>query len=213
MSKVWWRWLLFVGLSLAFLGAALVLRTVRNGPEPALPPMVKVISATLVNDTQRLPGFSLVRAGPLLTNADLQGHWTLMFFGYTYCPDFCPTSLAAVKEMRNRLQAAGVVSPEVVFVSVDPARDTPEHLALFAQLFDPAFIGATGDDAALAPLVKNLGVHYQRQDTQDKKHYTVDHSEAIYLIDPHGRLKAVFSWPHDPAAMAADYSKIISAGG
>jgi protein SCO1/2 len=85
-------------------------------------------------------------------------------------------------------------------------------MATFVQFFDPSFIGATGDDASLAPLTKNLGVYYQQLDSMDKGHYTVDHTAAIYLIDPQGRLKAVFSWPHDPAAMAADYPKIIAGG-
>ncbi len=213
MNKGWWRWLLFVGLSLTFLGAALVLRTFRNGPAPALPPPESLISATLVNDTQALPGFSLVRTGSPLTNTDLQGHWTLMFFGYTYCPDICPTSLATVKEMRSHLRAAGIAPPEVIFVSVDPGRDTPERMLAFVGFFDPAFIGAAGDDAALAPLVKNLGVHYERVNGPDKDHYTMDHTAAIYLIDPQSRLKAVFSWPHDPAVMAADYPRIIAGGG
>jgi protein SCO1/2 len=213
MNKNWWRWALFVGLSLTFMGAALVFRTLHHGPAPALPPQGTVTSATLTNDTQPLPDFSFARnAGPL-TNAELLGHWTLMFFGYTYCPDICPTSLATVKDLRTRLQAAGVLPPQVLFVSVDPARDTPERMASFVQFFDPSFVGATGGDAALAPLVKHLGVHYQRLDSTDKEHYTVDHSAAIYLIDPQGRLKAVFSWPHDPAAMAADYPKIIVPGG
>jgi protein SCO1/2 len=213
MKNGLWRWLLFVGLSLTFLGAAFVLRTIRNGPVPAFPPNGGLMSATLINDTQPLPGFSFTRVGPPLTNADLTGHWTLMFFGYTYCPDICPTSLATAKEMRDQVRAKGITPPEVVFVSVDPARDTPERLQTYVGFFDPAFVGATGDEAALAPLVKNLGVHYQRIDGSDKDHYSVDHSAVIYLVDPQGRLKAIFSWPHDPATMATDYPKIIAPNG
>ena len=163
------------------------------------------IAATLLNDDRPLPPFTLRRQGGLLANADLRGHWTLLDFGYTFCPDICPTTLATLKEIKTRLEAAGVSAPQVIFVSIDPARDTPEHLAEYVQFFDPAFIGATGDDIALAPLVKHLGVYYRRQDATDKEHYAVDHSAAIYLIDPQGRLKALFSWPHDPATMVQDY--------
>ena len=74
--------------------------------------------------------------------------------------------------------------------------------------FDPSFVGITGADAALLPLAKNLGVYYQRNDATDKRHYTVDHSAAIYLIDPQGRLAAVFSPPHEAAKMAADFRRI-----
>jgi len=205
------QWLLVAGLSLAFIGAYVALRNFHS-PAPALPPSGKLPSATLLNDEQPLPPFSFVRQGGALTNADLMGHWTLMFFGYTFCPDICPTSLAALKDFKARLQANGTTPPQVVFVSVDPARDTPERMASFVAFFDPAFIGATGDDAALAPLAKNLGVHYQRLNGTDKEHYVVDHSAGIYLIDPQGRLKAMFSWPHDAAAMAWDYPTIIRSG-
>ena len=208
-----WRWLLFIGLALTFLGAAVVLRNLRNGPAPAFPPSGGLATATLVNDAEPLPGFSFARVGSPLTNADLMGHWTLMFFGYTYCPDICPTSLATAKEMQDQLRSKGLTPPEVIFVSVDSARDTPERLQTFVGFFDPAFVGATGSDDALAPLVKNLGVHYQRVNGPDPDHYSIDHSAVIYLIDPHGRLKAIFSWPHDPAAMATDYPKIIATDG
>lgn len=204
------RGLLLVGIILALLGAALALRTRYSGPAPAIPPAGSQLSATLINDMQPLPAFSLVRAGGTVTNADLEGHWTLMFFGYTHCPDVCLTGLAAMNDMRNRLKAAGVVPPQVIFISVDPARDTPAHLATFVGLFDSSFIGVTGNDAALAPLVKNLGVHYQRAEGQDKNRYTVDHSTSAFLIDPKGRLKAVYSWPHDPKTMAEEYPKIIA---
>jgi protein SCO1/2 len=206
------QWLLVAGLSLAFIGIYLTVRHL-HGPVPALPPSGKLPSATLLNDEQPLPAFSFSRSGPALTNADLERHWTIMFFGYTYCPDICPTTLATLKDFKARVVAAGISPPQVVFISVDPARDTPARIASFVSFFDPAFIGATGDDAALAPLAKNLGVHYQRLEGADKDHYVVDHSAGVYLIDPKGRLKALFNWPQDAAAMAQDYPAIIGSGG
>ncbi len=210
MSKGNWGKLVLVGLLLGILGGIFVLRTLSSGPTPALPPEGSRLSATVVNDEQPLPAFSLTRAGSPLTNDDLLGHWSLMFFGYTHCPDVCLTSLAAMKNMRDRLQEAGVVPPQVIFISVDAVRDTPAHLAEFVSFFDPSFIGATGKDAALAPLVKNLGIYYQRVEGKEKDSYTMDHTSSAFLVDPKGRLKAVFSWPHDPQAMAADYPKIIA---
>jgi protein SCO1/2 len=165
-------------------------------------------AATLLNDNRPLPAFTLRRKGGTLENADLRGHWTLLDFGYTFCPDICPTTLATLKDIKARLASAGIAPPQVIFVSVDPARDNPERLAGYVHFFDPAFIGATGDDAALAPLVKHLGVYFKRFDEQDKLHYTVDHSAIIYLIDPQVRLKAIFSWPHNAAAIAADYPEL-----
>ena len=97
------------------------------------------------------------------------GHWTLIDFGYTFCPDVCPGILLALKDLKARQLAQGHPSPRVLFVSVDAPRDTPQRLAEFVHGIDPAFTGATGDDAALAPLTKHLGVYYQRMDAQDKR--------------------------------------------
>lgn len=197
-------------MALMLSGAFLAWRHLR-APAPALPPSGNLPSATRINDATPLPTFALHRADGTLTNADLLGHWTVLAFGYTFCPDICPTTLATLKDLKTRLEANGTAVPQVVFVSVDPARDTPERLAEFVRFFDPGFVGASGDDAALAALVKHLGVRYERHDAQDKKLYVVDHSAVAYLIDPQGKLKATFSWPHDPAAMAADYAQLTAA--
>jgi protein SCO1/2 len=105
-------------------------------------------------------------------------------------------------------QGTPVQGFRVVFVSVDPQRDTLRLLGEYMAAFDPNFVGITGGDAALSPLAKNLGVYYQRNDATDKQHYTVDHSAAIYLIDPQGRLAAVFSPPQQAAKMATDFRRI-----
>ncbi|MBI5786532.1 MAG: SCO family protein [Rhodocyclales bacterium] len=196
-------------MALALSGAFLAWRH-WPAPAPALPPSGQLPTATVVNDVRPLPAFAMRREGGALTDADLLGRWTLLNFGYTFCPDICPTTLATLKEVKAQLATRGAAPPQVVFVSIDPARDTPARLAEFTGFFDPAFIGATGGDAELAALVKHLGVHYQRHDEQDKKLYVVDHSAVVYLIDPQGRLKAIFSWPHDPAAMATDYAELTS---
>jgi protein SCO1/2 len=103
------------------------------------------------------------------------------------------------------LAARKQTPPQVLMVSVDPARDSPEQLARYTAFFDPGFIGATAPDAALAPLVKHLGVFFERHDQGKAEHYVVDHSDAVYLVDPAGRLKAVFSGPREVPAMVADY--------
>jgi protein SCO1 len=203
------QWLIALGMALALSGGFLAWRH-WPAPAPALPPSGQMFSSTLIDDATPLPAFVLRRPDGTLTNADLLGHWTLLDFGYTFCPDICPTTLATLKDVRTRLEAGGTTPPQVVFVSVDPGRDTPARLADYVRFFDPAFIGATGDDAALALLVKHLGVQYERRDAQDKKRYVVDHSAVVYLIDPQGKLKATFSWPHDAATMAADYAQITS---
>ena len=149
--------------------------------------------------------------GQVRTLADFRGKVVVMFFGYTQCPDICPTALGLMKDLQARL---GAVPPaptfQVVFISIDPARDTHALLGNYLAAFDPAFVGITGDDTELAPLTKDLGVFFQRNDTADKKNYTVDHSAAIYLINPKGQLVALFSPPQAADKMAADYRRITA---
>lgn len=204
------QWLLALGVALALSGAFLAWRHWPAPAPPALPPAASLASATRVDDPVPLPAFALRTSEGALGNADLLGHWTLIDFGYTFCPDVCPTTLATLKEVRARLRSAGQAPPQALFISVDPARDTTERLRDYVRFFDPAFVAATGDDAALAPLARHLGVRYERHIGHGESHYAVDHSTGIYLVDPQGRLKATFSWPHDPAQMVDDYAQLTS---
>lgn len=208
MIKGGWRWLLLAGLSLTFLGVALILRTLRDGPAPA----GEIPSVTEIRDDAPLPAFTVSGPKGSFTNANLTGHWSFVFFGYTQCPDICPTALTLMKDVKTALAVKATVSPaptfQVVFVSVDPRRDTRALLDGYMAAFDPSFIGVNGDDAALAPLTKALGVFYRRNDGTDTRRYTVDHSATIYLIDPRGRLTAVFSQPHEAAKVAANFRRI-----
>lgn len=202
------QWLLLGGLVLAVAGAYVTWRSLRSGPLPA----GDVPSVNEIRDDAPLPDFKLRGPKGEFTNASLGGHWSFMFFGYTQCPDICPTALTLMKEVRTALLAPDAVSPaptfQVVFISVDPRRDTADLLGAYMAAFDASFIGVSGDDAALAPLAKKLGAYYQRNDGADTRHYSVDHSAAIYLIDPRGRLAAVFPPPQDTSKLAVDYRRI-----
>lgn len=202
------RWLLLAGLSLVFAGSFLTWHGLKSGPLPA----GEMPSVTEIHDDVPLPGFILSGPTGEFSNANLLGRWSFMFFGYTQCPDVCPTALTLMKAVKTALadKAAGSPAPpfQVVFVSVDPRRDTRELLREYMAAFDPSFIGVSGDDAALAPLTGKLGIYYQRNDGMDKQRYTVDHSAAIFLIDPRGRLMAVFSPPQEVSAVAANYRRI-----
>lgn len=216
------RRLLVAGLSLSLLGTYLVWRSVSRGPAPAapadataiigVPPGLTFKSATVLNDDKPLPGFAFEGPQGKVDNAVFSGNWTLVFFGYTYCPDICPTSLTTLAQLKSQLVTNGVAPPRVLFISVDGQRDRPDRLAEFVRFFDADFQAAVGSDEALLPLARHLGVFYQRHDKGDGSPYSVDHSSAIYLVDPQGRIKAVFTWPHDPATMAAEYPKIIAGG-
>ncbi|MBI5899411.1 MAG: SCO family protein [Rhodocyclales bacterium] len=195
--------LLAGGLVLVLAGGLLTWRNLPNGPAPA-GEVPRVVEA---GDAARLPDFKLQGPRGEFRNTDLHGHWTFMFFGYTQCPDICPTALALMKEIK-----AIAVSPaptfRVVFVSVDPRRDTRELLRDYLAAFDPAFIGVSGSDEALRPLTNALKVDYRRNDEKDLRTYTVDHGAAIHLIDPQGRPAAVFPPPQQAAALAAEFARL-----
>ncbi len=210
MKSAWGPWLLIAGAALALVGGYLVWHGMPGKPLPAgdLPRVIEV------RDGEALPPFSLQGTQGEFGNDKLLGRWTFMFFGYTQCPDICPSALSLMKELRVQLATNGAVAPaptfQVVFVSVDPRRDTRELLAQYLAAFDPSFIGASGDDASLAELAAKLGVQYRRHDETDQRNYTVDHSTTIHLVDPTGRLAVVFPHPQDASQMAAAFRRIVA---
>lgn len=209
MKSGWGHWLLVVGLSLALAGSYLTWRSLRGGPLPA----GELPAVTEIRDEQPLPAFLLHGPKGEFGNAQLMGRWSFLFFGYTQCPDICPTALDLMKEVKAAVvagtQGASASVPQVVFVSVDPRRDSPQLVGDYLAAFDSSFIGLSGDDAALEPLTKSLGAYFRRHDAQDVTRYTVDHTAAIYLIDPRGRLRAVFSPPQEAAKVVANYRRIV----
>lgn len=149
-----------------------------------------------------LPPFLLTRHdGRPFTRDSLVSRWTLLFFGYTQCPDVCPTTLSAMREAMARL--GNVPRPQVVFVSVDPQRDSIELLSEYMPRFDPAFVGASGPEAAWRPLAEALGVAYARH--ASASNYTIDHTASVFLIGPDGRTHAVFAHPPDAELVAQGY--------
>jgi protein SCO1/2 len=133
-----------------------------------------------------------------------------MFFGYTNCPDFCPTTLAMLAALEKQLRTANVVPPQVIFVSVDAQRDTPAQLAKYVPYFDPEFIGLTAaDQPAIEAMAKKWGVAVMIQPAKDGN-YTVDHSGAIFVIDPSGKLTAILSGPFTLDALQSDLKRIVA---
>lgn len=191
------------GLLLALAGGALTWRSLNAGPAPA----GEAPRAIEVGDSAALPDFKLRGPRGEFTNADLLGHWTFLFFGYTQCPDICPTALALMKEIKT-IAVAPAPTFRVVFVSVDPRRDTDPLLREYLAAFDTSFIGVSGSDDALRPLAGALKVDYHRHDEKDTRNYTVDHGAAIHLIDPQGRSAAVFPPPQQAATLAAELARL-----
>lgn len=148
------------------------------------------------------------QTGRVRSEADLRGHPSLLFFGFTYCPDVCPTTLAALADALRRSPIPGV---QVLFVSIDPERDTAASLKEYLGAFNRDFIGLRGDAPATEPLMHSLGAIAIRQPLPGGN-YTMDHTATLYLLDTRGRLVAVFTPPFAAERLAADFDRIARSG-
>jgi protein SCO1/2 len=176
-------------------------------------------SATIYEIPVSLPQFTLTdHNGQKFNQWSLARKWTFMFFGYTFCPDVCPVALVDLNDIYHNLLEKGdldekkfKVNTQVVFVTVDPGRDTVEELKEYMPHFNEAFIGVTGSKEEIDLLARPMGVAYRRVPGEDSEgDYLVDHSASFLLIDPLGRLRASFSPPHDPKQIAEDFRNIRS---
>jgi protein SCO1/2 len=175
-------------------------------------PAIELTTGTLITPSRRLPQFSLIdQHGRAFGTADLRGHWSVLFFGYTNCPDFCPTTLTTLAAIQKQLRAAKTVEPpQVVFVSVDAKRDTPAQLAQYVPYFDPQFIGLTAaDQPSIEAVARELGVAVIIQPGADGN-YTVDHSGAIFVVNPEGRLAAILTGPFTVDALRVDLLRMMT---
>lgn len=142
--------------------------------------------------------------------ADFKGKAVALFFGYTHCPDVCPTTLAGMAEVM-KLLGKDAAKVQVLFVTLDPERDTPALLSRYVPAFYPTFLGLSGDPAATAATAMDFKTFFQKQAGSSPGNYTVDHSAATYLFDPRGRLRLYVAYGTEPAKIAADL-KLLLAG-
>ena len=149
--------------------------------------------------------------GGHLDRARLRGRYSLLFFGFLHCPDVCPTAMATMGEVDKLLDALPAsVKPNLVFISVDPARDTAQATGAYAQHFSPRILGATGDDAALESFTRQMGVLYAPQPAKEGE-YNVDHSAHFVVLDPEVQVIGIMRPPHVASAVAADLRQLIEA--
>lgn len=171
---------------------------------------VEYQAASIYPEARPVQPFELNDAdGEPFTEDDLKGELTLLFFGFTNCPDICPDTLGMLADAMDKLDAMRVEEkPEVVFVSVDPERDAGETMRDYAAYFDPSFRAVTGDHPALNALTGQLGVMYARQSPNQSSgndgYYTVDHSGSIVIVDAAGRVTGRFPATSAAESVAAD---------
>jgi len=194
----------FALLGLLFIGfGAGYLLSLRVNPEPPAADLTAPAGLNLIvlSSPRELPSFRLLQHdGRPFTLASLRGHWNVLFFGYTHCPDVCPLALQNLRYAWEKLRPdpADPARPRAWFVSVDPDRDTPELLRQYVTYFNTDFVGVTGPVDEIDTLTRALGILYGFEDkAAGSDDYAVNHSAQLVFVDPRGRLHAVLSPPYD----------------
>lgn len=170
---------------------------------------------TFLENPRSVNEFSLTGTdNKAFNNSALQGHWTLVFFGFTNCGYLCPTTLAELGKMYRILQDKNIKElPQVVMISIDPERDNIEKIGQYVASFQPQFYGARGDETAIKAMTREMGVAYAKvinKDSSDPQNYDMQHSGAVMLFNPQGELNAFFTTPHRADLLAKDYMLLVS---
>ena len=169
-------------------------------------------AVTVFPTTRALPPYRLDASdGGKITLDGLRGHWTLVYLGFTRCPDVCPTTLQTLGLAAKAWAGLpATIRPRVLFVSVDPDRDSPQHAGEYAHYFGKDFLAATSDAKTLDAFARSLGMVFMKVSIANGKDYTIDHSASISLVDPEGRMAGLIrpapppAQPFDPDAIGAD---------
>jgi protein SCO1/2 len=191
-----------------FAASAVLLAALLAGCEPASPP--PKFQATDISDAAFARDFRVTdHNGRTRALADFRGKAVAVFFGYIHCPDVCPTTLS---DFAAALQQLGPLADRVqlIFVTVDPERDTPALLREFVPAFDPRFLGAYTDAESLARLAREFKVVYQKTSVKAEGDYLIDHSAGTYVYDPQGRLRLLMPYGSSPDAIAHDLRMLLT---
>lgn len=172
-----------------------------------------VTSLALPTNFRTVQDFELLDVdGQTLSQTVFEDQWSLVFFGFTHCPDVCPITLQVMKDVVTKLEEQQQVPPQIVFVSIDPVRDTAEVMKKYIAYFNEDFVGITGDVNHVHELTSSLGIVASfTANEDDPENYGVDHTASLLLIDPQKRVRAKVTPPHDAQKIIADYLTMISA--
>lgn len=167
------------------------------------PQQLQLMGAVVKQQSRALEDFSLLdHQGAVFDNRRIQGRWSLIFFGYTYCPDVCPTTMALLKQLEVELKGSiAEGNTQYILASVDPERDTPEKLADYVSHFNPDFIGVTGSLDDMFEFARDLNSMFAKAPIDEEGNYLVDHSMSIALVNPNGEFHGFLRSPHTVANM------------
>lgn len=182
---------------------------------PPVARMPDVRSVTLLPVPRALPAFSLQQSdGTPLSGEELKGHWTLVFLGFTHCPDICPTTLAQLSSVQKQWQSIPKAQrPQVLFVSADPERDSPELTGRYAHAFNPDTLAATASIPQLEQFARSLSMVFMKAPGPSGRadDYSIDHSAGFAVLDPQARMAGVIQPPFDVATIAGDLAALTKA--
>ncbi|WP_122491539.1 SCO family protein [Pseudomonas viridiflava] len=199
----------FILVAVVALIMGLTINRVLSGKGPGDQTALIDAGVILLPQSRSLPSLSMNdQNGAPVAVDELKGKWTLVFFGYTYCPDICPTTLAQLRDIRTKLPQEAVDNMRVVLVSVDPNRDTPQQLKQYLGYFDPRYIGLTAPVADIQKLASALSIPFIPADTS-KPGYTVDHSGNLALIGPDGRQRGFIRSPLNAQKLVAQLPVLL----
>jgi protein SCO1/2 len=201
---------LFILVGLLAFGIGGWLSGTFSGPAAEQPAQIQ--RGYVLDAPRPLPAFELVdQDGQVFTQDSFKGDWSFIYFGYTYCPDICPMSMAELARMRDELGSfSDGLADQYYLVSVDPRRDSPERLKEYVAYFNPEFKGLTGDKPALDTFTRAAGVVYQVPDAPADADYLVGHSSTITLVNPDGAIHAFFTTPLEAGPIARDFKAIVA---
>ncbi|MFC1589222.1 SCO family protein [Pseudomonadota bacterium] len=168
------------------------------------------IAATILYDPSPITSFRLTdHNGNAFNQDNLTGKWSILTFGYTHCPDICPTTLNILNQVDKLLKESNNANqPQFVFVSLDPERDSVAQLAEYIPWFNKEFIGLTGTKEQVEVLTKVLGILNQKREVEGDGNYQIDHTVTVMIVDTKAQLRALSSAPHDAQTLANDFVEI-----
>jgi protein SCO1/2 len=168
------------------------------------------LHGVLIQSPQQAADFTLMTStGEPMSLSDFRGKHVLLYFGYTFCPDVCPTTLNDLKRMMEILGPKRAEDVQVIMVSVDPERDTVEQLASYLPYFHPNFLGMTGTVEEIQPVASRFGIFFERHEGTSAAGYLVDHTAVVTLVDDEGYVRMVFPYGTSGEDMAADLTYLM----
>lgn len=199
----------FILVALIALVLGLTINKVLSGKGQGDPTALIDAGIILLPQSRSLPSVTMTNQdGQPVTINELKGKWSLLFFGYTFCPDICPTTLAELRQLRGRLPAELLERYQVTMVSVDPQRDTPEQLRQYLGFYNAGYHGLTGELADIQKLAAAVSIPFIPGDTRQER-YTVDHSGNLAIIGPDGRQRGFIRAPLNVDKLAAQLPALL----